>query len=206
MYYKTYPGKFIALLDRFYFKNNGGFIMAIVQNTRVISRKCRVIVLRGERHEIYSLSIANLERLKQAINLLLQNFFKQAMGLPKLKWELQKQKGLFGLFKSKKPPTETIAFVGRFLETIFNEPIQLIQAASGLPDKFFDKNDSENCLTIDELIAVSEEIMEVNGLGFLVERLKEWIKMLKPLNSSEKEIQTESSAQFANGTDTQQVS
>jgi hypothetical protein len=177
---------------------------------RVIARKHRAVILRGERHEIYSLSIANLERLKQSLNLLLQNFFKQAMGLPKLKWELKRQKGFLGLgiFKSKQPPTETIAFVGRFLETVFNEPIQLIQAASGLPDKFFDKNDMEYCLTIDELIAVAEEIMEVNGLGFLLERMKEWIKMLKPQNEIENEAnksKTEFSAPSLNTTDTPQA-
>lgn len=149
---------------------------------RIISRKHRTVILRDERHEIYSLSIANLERLKQSINLLVQNFMKQAAAVPGLKWQAPQGKNILEMFKKSKSapvPTETIAFINRLLETIFNEPVDLIQAASGLPVKFFDKNDPQNCLTIEELIEVGEETLDVNGLGFIVTALKELIGKTK---------------------------
>lgn len=142
---------------------------------RYIGRKSILVVIRGERYEIYSLSITQLEKFKDCINKLVINFFKQMSAIPRLEWTISKKFFSFG----KQIPAETTFFVSGLLNTIISKPLELLEAASGLPHELFDPTDKENCLALDEIVALVEIIFEVNGLDFMWEALRNRINHAK---------------------------
>lgn len=159
---------------------------------RMIERKSIKVNIRGEEFEIYSLSIRDIEYLKKCINLLFTGFIKQASVILNLDVALQ------GIFKKDLPPA-TKAFIQGFLDTMTTDILKLLASASGLPERFFlpklkrrwqDRLRNRfwawgmrnpDCLTIAEMIALGEIILEVNNLDFFGKALRNWLAEKNPI-------------------------
>ncbi|HEX3047328.1 MAG TPA: hypothetical protein VHY08_21430 [Bacillota bacterium] len=146
---------------------------------RIIRRNCIKVELRGETFEIYGLSIANLEKLKQSISSLLVKVFQKIGELQQQDWNSQilPKQGFFNKLLRRKTklaiPTQTMDFLDGLINSVFKEPLELLESASGLPHEFFDPSQKERCLSIEEIKQLAEIVFEVNGLGFAWTALKQ---------------------------------
>lgn len=160
---------------------------------RVIKRKSITVNLRGQDYEIYSLSIAGLEKLKNSINTLVTNFMKKASVLTQLFQGTTSRKRWFGLFKPR------LSSFTELLDTTMKEAFDLLETTSGLPHELFNPKNPEVCLTLMEISELTEVVFEVNGLGFIMTALK------NQLNQMKEEFQNlRSSAPSASGMDSLQ--
>jgi hypothetical protein len=165
-----------------------------MSNVRKIGRKYVEIELRGENLKIYSLSINDLDNLKNCINVLIKTFWAQLQGITKLNWKTTTDNGENSI------PAETMGFINKFWDTITTQPLQLLEVASGLPHDFFDLTNKEKCLSISELLEIGEIVFEVNGLGFVVEAVRGWAKQTMVTMTSGNNTFLKSAPPFASGT------
>jgi Tfp pilus assembly protein PilO len=140
---------------------------------RVIKRKSITVNLRGQDYEIYSLSIAGLEKLKNSINMLVTNFIKKASILTRFTSENASRRRWFGLVKPQ------LTSFTELLDTSIKEVLNLLETTSGLPHELFDPKNPEDCLTLEEISELAEVVFEVNGLGFIMTALKNQLIQIK---------------------------
>jgi hypothetical protein len=153
-----------------------------------IPRDYIVIELRGEEHKVFSLPAADLKLLPATIERLLANLFLQASRLAQADWGVKakpKRKGL--PVEIGAPPQATIDMLRGLFDGIINDPLALLEVVSGLPHKFFDTADRENCLSLAELKAVADVVIEVNGLDFLLKKLKGWWKQIQEASAQRRQ-------------------
>ncbi|MCX7635886.1 MAG: hypothetical protein N2Z74_09135 [Syntrophales bacterium] len=146
------------------------------EKTRVIPRKYIEIELRGEKYKIFSMSAADLKALPKTIERLLATIILQASALAQADWGVRPANPKRGRLpvEVNMPPQATMDLLRQFLEGIIEDPLAILEVVSGLPHKFFDTNDRENCLSLDEIQEVAKAVIEVNGLDFLWAKVKGW--------------------------------
>jgi hypothetical protein len=154
----------------------------------VIPRDYIVVELRGEEHKVFSLPAADLKLLPATIERLLATLFLQASKLAQADWGVKTKRKKKGLpVEIGTPPQATLNMLRDLFDGIINDPLALLEVVSGLPHKFFDTADRENCLSLAELKAIAEVVIEVNGLDFLLKKLKGWWKQIQEASAQRRQ-------------------